>query len=173
MSGAERPRVPRGSPSGGRFAARARPRPGADLLVGGTTEAPDPARLAGASSEQLEAWLDHPDPAVQAEALDSPALTDDQLDSLAEPSRAETLRMEVALDRRPLAGLFSADDPSPPVRAVVAARPDMPETLRSDLLSDPEVATAYRRIPSDPLLGGLLRRARRIGVDDGDDPPPT
>lgn len=101
---------------------------------------PDPDRLASATSDDLEAWVASDDPAIQAEALASPALTDGQLARLVAPDRPLVVRWAVATDRRPLAGLLAADDPDARIRAIVARRSDCPASLRDELLADPEVA---------------------------------
>lgn len=155
-----RPRRQRGTPAGGQFAPGNRPRPGFELGADNDPPAsPDPGRLGSASTEELWDWVRHPDPAVQAEALEAPGLSDEQLLALAEPDRPLSVRYEVAVDRRPLSGLVASDDPDPAVRALVSLRADTPEALRTELLSDPAVVEARRRLASDPVLHGLFVRA--------------
>lgn len=170
------PRQPRGVPTGGRYAAYKRPEPNLGLDPAdaedppAATSAPDPERLASATSEELEAWISHPDPAVQAEALHSPALTDEQLAALADPCRDLSVRWQVAVDDRPLAGLLASDDPDPTVRALVAAHADTPEELRSELLADPEVASALSKLSADPVTGAMFG-VRRMDTDKTEPPP--
>jgi len=170
------PRQPPGVPTGGRFVAYKHPEPNLGLDPADAEEAsegiqaPDPERLAGATSEELEAWISHPDPAIQAEALRSPALTDEQLAALADPARDLSVRWQVAADSRPLAGLLASDDPDPTVRALVAAHPDTPEELRAELLADPEVASALSRISADTAVGAMFG-VRRMDTDKTEPPP--
>lgn len=176
--GGQHPRQPRGVPAGGQYAAHKRPEPNvgldpADADVdepSGDPAVPDPERLAQATSEDLQTWINHPDPAVQAEALRSPALTDEQLAALADPARDLSVRWQVAIDARPLAGLLAADDPDPTVRALVAAATDTPEKLRAELLADPEVASALARIAADPAVGAMFG-VRRMDTDKTATPP--
>ncbi len=118
-------------------------------------ERPDPGRVASADVEELWTWIDHPDPAVQVQALQGPALTDEQLLALADPDRDFSVRFAVAIDHRPLAALYAADDPHPVMRVLVTGRDDCPAQLRDELLADPEVRALRQRIAASPLLAQL------------------
>lgn len=156
-----RPRVPPGNPRGGQWTAVTARKPGSDVL-GAESDSADGLEPDAAVAE-LDARISDPDPAVQAEALDSPWLSHEQLLTLADPSRPASVRIEVAADARPLSGLLAADDPDPAVRAVVASRSDVPAPLRSELLSDTQVASAVSILDSDLVLSGSLL-ARRMGT---------
>lgn len=157
-------RHPKGTPTGGQFAAGSKPKPNYELEAE-TIDTPGDETASPSheiTEEQVSSWIDNPDPAVQAQALAYENLSDEQLLLLSDPTRDLSVRWMVATDPRALAGLLAADDPDPRVRALVASRPDTPETLRSELLADPEVSKIASKVPSDPLAEGVLGFRRMV-----------
>jgi hypothetical protein len=132
-------RVPAGTSSGGQFASTRRPE--SDLVIG--ADGPTDEELANATSDALQSFVDHADPDVRASVTACPAITDDQLSALLDPTtQPVTVRWAVALLPYPGISSVTARDPHPVIRAAALSAWDLDDELRAALEADEKVAHA-------------------------------
>ena len=77
--------------------------------------------------------------------------------------RSETLQSSPALEDALASGDVNADH----VDAVARAAAAVPEDKRDELLADPDIADAARRMPPDPFNTYMKRKARALSEDEG------
>jgi hypothetical protein len=106
-------------------------------------DGPTDEEIANATGDALQSLVNHPDPDVRASVTACPAITDDQLSSLLDPTtQPVTVRWAVALLPYPGISAVTAQDPHPVVRAAALSAWDLDDGLRTMLEADEKVAHA-------------------------------
>lgn len=126
-------RVPKGVPTGGRFAASEHNEPAVGIAGTGFPSVGD------AGVDELRTLANSPDPLVRAEVTSSVRVPDDVLEQLAAPEQPPAVRLAAVNTGYAGTADRAAKDRHPLVRAAALASWDLSATNRERLARDPKV----------------------------------